>query len=113
MQIKKGEYSVRFGNRIQIMRWCAAIVSIGIIITGHVFSDVSEVAIAFLGIAFILGVGAWIKYVEYRRFDCPQCGERIPEPEQAGDDFGVPIMFHCKKCNIRWDTGIKSISSTT
>ncbi len=50
---------------------------------------------------------AIMDYIRFRRFDCPQCHERLPKPNFDSVVEGDPILFVCDRCKIEWDSGVK------
>lgn len=53
-------------------------------------------------VGFIIGVAGLMRQQRLSsRYQCPQCGARLPYSPQ-GDD--KRIQFHCARCDIIWDT---------
>ena len=116
MHPKKTAYSRQFGTRIRLMRTGFGAVGIIALVAGCLgyptyLTESQAVILAFSGIAIIFAGGAWISYVELRRFYCPACKKHIPTHNPTNGLFGVPIVFYCSACNVDWDTGIKSMRS--
>ena len=54
-----------------------------------------------LGIALVI---TW----QLGRFVCPDCGGAAPLEDVEGRT-GCPIRYHCRKCNVSWDTGLRTM----
>lgn len=64
----------------------------------------------WLAVAFFLAwIAAWIfrDAVLLRSYRCPSCKQRIRSPTIPDRAVGDPIRFHCPKCDIEWDTGLR------
>lgn len=60
---------------------------------------IAAVIITVLNLSRILG------------FRCPKCHTRISKPIDDEGKEDVPICFYCEKCDIIWDSGVRTSSS--
>lgn len=58
---------------------------------------------------FVAWIAGWavLDVVRLRRYRCPACGAPIPRPTRVERAPGDPIVFHCPRCRVEWDTGLR------
>lgn len=44
-----------------------------------------------------------------RRFTCPDCGTAIPGYMPTHGKPGVPVRYHCNRCDVIWETGLNTV----
>jgi hypothetical protein len=55
--------------------------------------------------AFVGGGGGVIGFFVFmHRYRCPQCGARLPY--RGGPTPGEKALYHCRHCDVTWDTGL-------
>jgi Ca2+/Na+ antiporter len=64
--------------------------------------------VAFVVAGVILTVRQLSKIIGFK---CPQCRTRIWKPTDTRGKADVPICFYCEKCDIIWDSGVRTPTS--
>jgi hypothetical protein len=60
------------------------------------------------GMAAAVTVAVVVTIRRMRSFRCPSCGVSIPASVETHDKAGAPIDYYCTKCDIRWETGLRT-----
>lgn len=67
---------------------------------------------SFLAVSGVfLVAGVWLLFAVARallRFPCPQCGRLLPRPVDTGDQRRAPLVYPCTRCDVQWDTGLRT-----
>lgn len=61
----------------------------------------------FLSLVFLLM--AYIALRRTRRFVCPDCQTKIANFMPTHGVPGTPIRYHCKQCDVIWETGLDTL----
>jgi predicted RNA-binding Zn-ribbon protein involved in translation (DUF1610 family) len=67
----------------------------------------------FVGAIFIAStfVAGYLTIRQLRQFRCPRCGESILKHEDTQNQENAPIVYFCKSCDVKWDTGLRTPTS--
>ena len=112
--IRKAEHSTKFGLWAKLV-WIGLVIGwyrSGVCVWNSYAKDpIGRWAFEFFVAFFFTGM-IWTVYYLARLhgFVCPQCGTPIKKPMDTGNRENVPICFHCTKCDIIWDSGLRTES---
>jgi predicted RNA-binding Zn-ribbon protein involved in translation (DUF1610 family) len=94
-----------FGYRVQAAFFLAVLIGFG------GFMIVPEPYLWLWTGVFALSVGGSIILGERRikAFVCPDCGTSISSYMDTEEKLDAPIQYFCHKCNVVWDTNLRTL----
>lgn len=64
--------------------------------------------------AFVAGgmAAGFVSRAALASFRCPRCDQSIARHEPTRDALDAPIQYHCAGCDVVWDSGLRTPSSS-
>ncbi len=96
----------RFGARYLLRNTILSLLAAAV----FYFGLASEGSTRWIAAAVFLAMMAgWIAadLLLFRRYKCPRCNTALHQPTQLRRSPGDPIVYHCSKCSIEWDTRLR------
>jgi len=96
----------RFGTGIRRLLWIGIISQLVVVypLTYLLLGSRDWLFVPYVAVAAAL----WAT-IRLKRYRCHKCGRLIGRADASRLGRGEPIVFHCDRCDIEWDTTIKKM----